>query len=267
MMLYRLAWPTRLKDMIQIFGCSRSAISKTVNRLVYFLYQRYHAQRFWDAQRLTLAKLQEYEHAISTSCKGINKIWGFIDGTVRPIARPEVDQERFYSGHKGYHGIRFQAIVTPDGLISSLYGPEYGPVGDWRMWKDCGIAAKLRELFTGTSESDMLYLYGDPAYSLSYGTLAPFSRRELSARENAMNIEMSSARIVVEWGFGLVRSQFSYGEKKSSQQTGLSAIGAYYIVAVLLTNCQTCLRRRNQISERFNNLIRPPTLAEYLHDC
>ena len=48
MMLYRLAWPTRLKDMIQIFGLSRPAISKVINSLVDYLYQRYQAKLFWD---------------------------------------------------------------------------------------------------------------------------------------------------------------------------------------------------------------------------
>jgi len=43
---------------------------------------------------------------------------------------------------------------------------------------------------------------------------------KLNCRQNAMNVEMSSARIVVEWAFGLVCSQFGYGEKKANQQIG-----------------------------------------------
>ena len=60
----------------------------------------------------------------------------------------------------------------------------------------------------------MLYLYGDPAYSLSYGVIGPYSSRSsggLTAAQLATNMQMSSARIVVEWAFGLV---LSYGEKK-----------------------------------------------------
>ena len=41
-------------------------------------------------------------------------------------------------------------------------------------------------------------------------------------------------RDMVEWVFGLVLSQFSYGEKKRGQQIRVSPIGAYYITAVLL---------------------------------
>jgi len=81
--------------------------------------------------RLSLQRLQLYAAAV-TATVGVQElvIWGFIDGTVRPIARPLVRQEDYYSGHKGYYGLKFQSIVTPDGFISSLYGPELGPKGD-----------------------------------------------------------------------------------------------------------------------------------------
>lgn len=38
----------------------------------------------------------------------------------------------------------------------------------------------------------------------------------MTPQQNAANVEMSSARIVVEWGFGLIVNQFGYGEKKKS---------------------------------------------------
>jgi len=67
------------------------------------------------------------------------------------------------------------------------------------MWKECGIQNKLRGLFgPNTQPNEMLYIYGDPAYTLSYGILAPFRGNNITARQNAMNVEMSSARIVVE---------------------------------------------------------------------
>lgn len=69
------------------------------------------------------------------------------------IARLEIAQRMNYSSHKGYHGIKFQAVVTSGGLISSLYGLKYGPVGDWKMWKDCGIQEILQCLVT--SEQDI----------------------------------------------------------------------------------------------------------------
>lgn len=124
--------------MMLIFGRSKSYISVVVNRTVNYLFERYHEKLFWDTSRLTLDQLHRYEAAIQSAC-GFRGIWGFIDGTVRPIARPMEQQEQYYSGHKCYHGIKYQGIVTPDGLITSLYGPRFGPEGDWKLWKDCKI--------------------------------------------------------------------------------------------------------------------------------
>lgn len=218
--------------------------------MVTYLYKRYHKKLEQDFQRLALPQIKEYEASIAQACPGTYGIWEFIDGTVRPVARPLVDQEDYYSGHKGYHEVKYQGIVIPGGLISSLYGPDFGPVGDWKLWKECGIEQYLRALFKGSRDDagrddPMLYLYGDPAYSLSYGVIGPYSSRRagvLTSAQLATNVQMCSAWIVVEWAFGLVLSQFSHEEKKRSQQTGLPLVGAYYVVAVLLTNCQTCLR-------------------------
>lgn len=56
--------------------------------------------------------------------------WGFIDGTLNATCRPVLDQEQFYLGHKRKHGYKFQSIVTPDGLVSSLMRPFIGHWGD-----------------------------------------------------------------------------------------------------------------------------------------
>ena len=86
------------------------------------------------------------------------------------------------------------------------------------MWKKHGIEDILRGLFTGQldqlnqpNQPEMLYIYGYPAYTLSYGILAPF-RGQITPHENAMNVEMSSARIVVEWAFGLVAAEVAAAE-------------------------------------------------------
>ena len=49
--------------------------------------------------------------------------FGFIDGTVRPIARPGENQRVVYNGHKRVHALKFQSVVLPNGLIGNMYGP------------------------------------------------------------------------------------------------------------------------------------------------
>lgn len=136
---------------------------------------------------------------------GVYADLGFIDGTVRPIAQPIDEQQQYYSGHKGYHGIKYQSIVTPDGLISSLYGPELSPKGDWKLWQESGLEQILRQIFTGQgnaaeSQNEVLYLYGDPAYAPSYGIRGPYraGRTGLLPEQEAFNVVMSKYRIVVQ---------------------------------------------------------------------
>ena len=174
-----------------------------------------------------------------------------------------------------------------NGLISSLYGPEIGPKGDWKLWQNSGLEEILRRIFRASShplrqpstdsstsselllreEWKILYLYGDPVYAPSFGILGPYragGRRSLTAQEQATNIKMSSYRIVIEWGFANILNQFTSVEWKRNQKIGLSPIAVNYVVSVLLYNCQTCLRGRNQISDQFGNGIPPPSLETYL---
>lgn len=153
---------------------------------------------------MTQAQLQTYAQAIQNAC-GVQGVWGFIDGTHRTIATPILDQQCYYTGAKKRHGIRYQGIVTPDGLISSLCGPWLGKCGDWRMWEESDICEHLREIFP--EEDDRLYLYGDPAYVPGFGIIGSFrADREgrITAEQESANVIISGQRIVVEWGFGLV---------------------------------------------------------------
>ncbi|RPA77542.1 hypothetical protein BJ508DRAFT_212702 [Ascobolus immersus RN42] len=133
------------------------------------------------------------------------------------------------------------------------------------MWTECGIDERLRDLFKEVDASDLLYLYGDPAYYPGYGIMGPFRptlTRNLTSEEEAANILMSGERIVVEWAFGLVTKAWGFTAFKKVQKVGLSPVGAYYFCAVLFTNIQTCVRRRNQISDKYSCL--PPVLELYL---
>ena len=53
----------------------------------------------------------------------LENCFGFVDGTVRPIARPDEHQRIMYNGHKRVHALKFQSLALPNGLIGNLYGP------------------------------------------------------------------------------------------------------------------------------------------------
>ena len=189
--------------------------------------------------------------------------WGFIDGTLNATCRPVLDQEQFYSGHKRKHGYKFQSIVTPDGLVSSLMGPFIGRRGDWKMVEISGLVEKLRAVNGGRRPAHALYLYGDPAYCTVYGIMGPYKnylgRPQTSAQEK-FNKAMSRLRIEVEHGFAIHQNLWTWnGFHLGLKIRQGAAIG--YAVSVLLSNIWTCMRG-NQTSYRF--ACAPSTPEEYL---
>lgn len=49
--------------------------------------------------------------------------FGFVDGTVRPIARPDNYLGNVYNGNERVHALKFQSLALPNGIIGHLYGP------------------------------------------------------------------------------------------------------------------------------------------------
>jgi hypothetical protein len=199
------------------------------------------------------------------SVGGIEDIWGFVDGTFRAFCKPSASDEAqraAYSGHKKLHGQNWQAIVTPDGLIVLLVGPFFGPANNWTMWRLSGCKEEIQLVMEGHK---MLWVYGDPAYRLSYGVMAPYGaaqgRRFLSSRQQAFNRSLSTVCIAVENAFSMVQRLWTYTAFGKSLSAGKQLIGAIFAVAVLLTNCHFCLRG-NQISEQFG--VSPPSVENYL---
>ena len=83
----------------------------------------HHKITTWNNDILNSVALQMYADAISAKGAALNSCFGFIDGTVRPISKPGERQRVMYNGHKRVHGIKFQSIALPNGLIRNMYGP------------------------------------------------------------------------------------------------------------------------------------------------
>ena len=66
--------------------------------------------------------LQEYADVIHLRGAPLEKCFGFIDGTVRPIARPDQHQRIVYNGHKLVHSLKFQCVALPNRLIGNMFG-------------------------------------------------------------------------------------------------------------------------------------------------
>lgn len=173
------------------------------------------------------------------------RVWGFIDRTHQSFCRPGptvADQQLLYSGYKGAHTMVWQAVVFPDGLMSSLSGSWEGRHDDWGILGLSGIQDKLY-IHAFNENAECVYIYGDAAYYLETGIVEAYqagNNGPIAAEEQRFNTAMSRMRVCVEWGFGKVVNMFGFCGYKNELKLGLSPGAAYYFVACFLTNCHTC---------------------------
>lgn len=82
----------------------------------------------WNHQLLSQANLERFAEVVHRKGSPLDNCFGFVDGTVRPVCRPgTLNQRLLYNGHKRVHGIKFQSVVTPNGMIANMYGPVGNP--------------------------------------------------------------------------------------------------------------------------------------------
>lgn len=81
-----------------------------------------------------------YSVTIKVAGADLDKCVGFIDGTAIFVARPGGGLQRACnSGHKRRHALKFQGVLTPDGLFVHLFGPLEGRRHDMTMYYRSGL--------------------------------------------------------------------------------------------------------------------------------
>ena len=141
---------------------------------------------------------------------------GLLDGTFVELARPGdgqiFDQQELYNGHKTAHSLMYQAVSTPDGLISSLVGPFEGRINDMNMLEQSGLKEKLGSVMGHLPATDRRYLYGDKGYFAGYygviGAVKAQRDKVLGEVDWYANVLMSTYWVEVEHAFGNVRQHF-----------------------------------------------------------
>jgi hypothetical protein len=161
-LLRRLAYPNRLKDLTLLFGLSPQSLSQIINTTTNIimenkgnLLENLQANQWLDRNRL-----QYYAQAVRNRGGAVQNFWGFIDGTARPICRPSVQQENYYSGHKRFHCLKYQSILCPDGIIVNLKGAYQGRRHDAGIFRESQLYNELERAVV-FPDNERYVLYGD----------------------------------------------------------------------------------------------------------
>ena len=153
--------------------------------------------------------MNRYVDAVAAKAQVNLRVWGFIDGTLRRICGPGVAQQLFYNGHKRCHGIKFKAVVTPDGLITHLYGPMEGRRHDAGILPDTGLLPALRQ-HMNAPDGQSYALYGESAYPISPFLQKGYQGAALTPEQVQFNANFSRLRMAVEWAFGEVDTTWGF---------------------------------------------------------
>ena len=162
-----------------------------------------------------------------------NKCAGFIDGTFRRCARPIEGQQYIYSGYYKAHGIKFQCVVAPNGLVVDFFGPVPGRRSDSYLLKQSGFLERMRQL--SRVAGGEYYVYGDPAYPLGRGIMRGY-KGAMNAREAAFSNAMNALRVSVERSFLNIARDWSFVTSERNLKIWWQPIGRIYYAPAILTN-------------------------------
>ena len=86
-----------------------------------------------------------------------------------------------YTGYKKFHGMKFQGVVTPDGLFTHLDGPYRAPQNDSGVLNESGLLVHIKNTIQpGSNEGDLpshhfYQLYGNSAYGVGPYIISPYA--------------------------------------------------------------------------------------------
>jgi hypothetical protein len=259
LLLRRFAYPCRLAELVSFFGLQIPQLSMLLQWTVNFVHSRFsgHLQDLMIWQHLVQPMMAAL---ISKGVSPHMRCWGFLDGTLRPIARPQQGQQAMYSGHKRTHGLKFEMVCLPNGMIAWLSGPYDGRRHDSYMLLCSGLLTRLQQFSDAVGGA---CVFGDAAYPLSSVLQVGFRGVNLTQEQSAYNLVMSSVRESVEWSFGKIVQYYSFLDFRKNLKVMLSPVGKYFIVGAFLTNCHTCVY--GSVTSSFFECF-PPTLEHQFKD-
>lgn len=251
MLLRRLSYPTRLTDFgTEPFHRSVPAASRIINRTLDFLHERYCERLRFDRRIINRERFEEYRKHLEDSGCPIHEAAGFIDGTQVPMCRPVKGQRAFYSGYKNTHGMRYQALVHPDGMVSAFSKSFSVKMSDSGVLRESKILSPLEEICKDENNEVLFIIYGDHGYARSDVIKTPPRGLFDLPHESPVRMfykSMSSYRESVEWWFGYIKNTFKFIDFKKDLKILLQSVGKYVEICGLLANSRN-VWKQNEIS-------------------
>jgi len=153
------------------FNRNIGEISNFFNAGIDYIHSTWKHLLDWDERVSSLEKLEEFSTDIYNKTKALKHCIGFIDGTLKATCKPSKNDKVAYSGHKRRYGLKYQCVVTPDGMIVHLNGPWNGSMHDSAMLANSELYELLQKKLTFAE--NFFCLYGDLGYAMQVHIQCP----------------------------------------------------------------------------------------------
>lgn len=291
--LFRLHYPNTFYDITwkDYFGLSPQSASKCVQLFLIFVYKHW-SYLVFDHLEYWKPKIKSFSEKIRLKANSLGghypdndhpnrfNIFAFIDSkpiqTTRPGGplhsgrnsqrKPKHLQKTFYGGYQGYHGLKFQAVVLPNGLDLHVFVPLAIRHSDIKLFNESGVNDLISQLQSDVPETSQYRIYGDAGYEkkiASHLRTRNTSPHRLPPEQELENTVMKSLRESVEWSFSGIVRLFSFIDYPKNLKLFLSPIAEMFIVCVVLRNVYCCLHA-NETATFFH--CRPPNLEHWMNE-
>ena len=212
--LWRLATGNSYRSIGKLFGVGKSTVIKIFRQGIASIIPL--ANNFIKFPKTTfetseaMKRFQEF-----TECK-IPQVVGAIDGTHIEIMAPSTDSKADYYSRKQRYTINTQAIVGSNLIFLDVATGFPGSVHDARILRSSQVYAKseageilIKPEKVINNENFRPLLLGDGAYPQTSWLIKPYANNiRLTHTQKKFNKELSSARVTVERGFGLLKGRW-----------------------------------------------------------
>ena len=240
-LLYRMSHPRHLcPDMEQSLKMRKSKLSSIIHTFSAALYQ--FTTPLLNSVTLWLHQMPYYAMLTEQKTEGlIDCVWGFIDGTIRWMARPIYHQSSIYTRFKKCHGVKFHSVTVLESFIAYLKGPWPAQTQDAQMLCESQLMEELEDLMPANGEGAVYGMYGDLAYAQSIYLIGGFWKPTAGSDEALFNRQISSVHITVEWVFRDIIEKWKFLDFHSAMRVFEMPVAEFYTNGAFLSNICNCL--------------------------
>lgn len=255
-LLFRSSETVSLDEEEYHFGRSKDMLRHVINVVIAFLCRKVEDKVNVFDNNLREQRVKLFNDAIRARADEIGShafddVCGFV--STMPVSRRTQSYAPWYDGPQEFYSS--QVVTTPDGIASSCVRPRSSNGTNPFVFYE--VLHRLKVIYP-------YKILGDSEYEAVFNELQKrhIDKDNLILKYVTDDDEANEVLVVNEWMRQSLRTESPRVFSVTLPLEGDHLHDLFYI-GVFLSNCRTCLRGGNRISDYFH--VAPPTIEEYIN--